>query len=260
MNPTNASPATDKSPVALVTGAGRRVGHGIARALAARGYRVALHANASIAEAERTARELSAAGNDSIALAADLADEASARDMVARARDHFGRIDALVNSAAVWIGKPLEQVTADDVRRHFEINTLATFVCCHEAGLIMVGQAEGGAIVNVGDWATGRPYRDYAAYFTAKGSIPALTRAFAVELAARNPRVRVNAVLPGPVLLPADTTREQRARIISSTLAQREGRVEELAAAIVLLLENEFITGVCLAVDGGRSIFAPPQD
>lgn len=259
MNQTNAARPKDEGPVAVVTGAGRRVGNGIARALGARGYRVALHANASIAEAEKTAGELSASGGDAIAVAANLGDEKAARDMIARVRDHFGRIDAVVNSAAIWSAARLEQVTADDVRRHFEINTLATFVCCQEAGLVMVAQAEGGAIVNVGDWAIARPYRDHAAYFTAKGSIPALTRVFAVELAARNPRVRVNAVLPGPVLLPAGMSRDERKQVIASTLAQREGTVEELASAILFLVENEFVTGVCLPVDGGRSIFAPGE-
>ena len=249
-----------ESPVALVTGAGRRIGNGIARVLAAQGYRVALHANSSLAAAERTASEVTAAGGEAIALAADLRDQTATREMIARVRGHFGRIDALVNNAAIWSAKPLEQVTADDVREHFEINTLGTFICCQEAGLIMAAQPTGGAIVNIGDWAVVRPYRDHAAYFTAKGSIPALTRAFAVELAARNPRVRVNAVLPGPVLLPEDTSPQERKQILDATLVAREGTVEELTAAIVLLLENRFITGVCLPVDGGRSIFAPPTE
>jgi pteridine reductase len=257
MSQTNAPRRSDERPVALVTGAGRRVGNGIARVLAARGYRVALHANRSLAGAEETAGELSALGSESIAVAADFTDEAATRAMIRRVCEHFGRLDALVNSAAVWIARPLEQVTADDVRRHFEINTLATFVCCQQAGLVMAGQGEGGAIVNVGDWAIERPYRDYAAYFTAKGSIPALTRSFAVELAALNPRVRVNAVLPGPVMLPEGLTAEERAHVVESTLVKRAGTVAELAAAIVFLVENKFVTGVCLPVDGGRSIFAP---
>lgn len=244
--------------VALVTGAGRRVGNAIARTLAARGYRLALHANASTTDAEQTAGELNEAGGEAIAVAADLRDPAAIREMIGHVRDHFGSIDALVNSAAVWKAKPLEAITAEDVRENFEINTLGTFVCCQEAGLIMVGQQNGGAIVNIGDWAIERPYCDYAAYFTAKGSIPTLTRTFAVELAARNPRVRVNAVLPGPVLLRAGISPVERRQIIDATLVKREGTPEELAAAIVFLLESSFITGVCLPVDGGRTIFAPP--
>jgi len=224
-----------QSPVALVTGAGRRVGNGIARALAARGYRVALHANSSLVDAQRSADELTAGGGQAIALAADLRDQAATRDMIARVR-------------------------ADNVREHFEINTLGTFICCQQAGLIMAGQPQGGAIVNIGDWAIQRPYLDHAAYFASKGSIPALTRAFAVELAARNPRVRVNAVLPGPVLLPEGMSAHERRQVTDATLVKREGTVDELTAAIVLLLENEFITGVCLPVDGGRTICSPTTD
>jgi pteridine reductase len=254
---TKTQPPTAEKRVALVTGAGRRVGNGIARYLAAQGYRVALHANASLAAAEQTARELTAAGGEAIAVAADLADQAATRAMIAQVHQHFGRLDALVNNAAIWISKPLEAVTPDDLRRHFEINTLGTFVCSQQAGLVMAAQADGGAIVNVGDWAIERPYRDYVAYFAAKGSIPTLTRALAVELGLRNPRVRVNAVLPGPVLLPEGLSAQERKAIVSATLAGREGTVDELARAILFLLENSFVTGVCLPVDGGRSIYAP---
>lgn len=247
----------DLSPVALVTGAGRRVGNRIARGLAARGYRVALHANSALVDAEQTARELTAAGREAIALAADLRDPTATGQVIARLRDHFGRIDAVVNNAAIWSNQPLDQTTADDVREHFEINTLGTFVCCQQAGLIMVEQDSGGAIVNIGDWAVARPYNDHAAYFASKGSIPTLTRTFAVELGTRNPRVRVNAVLPGPVLLPEQMSSAERQQVIAATLARREGTVEELTGAIALLLENEFITGVCVPVDGGRTVFAP---
>ncbi|MFP6667044.1 MAG: SDR family oxidoreductase, partial [Pirellulales bacterium] len=94
---------------------------------------------------------------------------------------------------------------------HFDVNTLGTFLCCQHVGLQMVSQDHGGAIVNIGDWAVTRPYGDYAAYFPSKGAIPALTRTFAVELARRNPHVRVNAVLPGPVALPAEIPEVQPA-------------------------------------------------
>lgn len=253
-------PTNSNSPVALVTGGGRRVGLGIAQTLAAHGYRLVLHANGSLAGAEQAAREFAAAGCDAIALAADLRDQIATQAMIARARDHFGRIDALVNNAAIWSAKPLEQVTPDDVRENFEINTLGTFICCQQVGLLMATQEQGGAIVNIGDWAIERPYPDHAAYFASKGAIPTLTRTFAVELAARNPRVRVNCVLPGPVLMPAGTSPEEQRQIIDATLVRRWGTVDELARAVVFLLENAFITGVCLPVDGGRSIFAPAQE
>ena len=257
MTPDPRKSTNDQSPVALVTGAGRRVGNALAVALAEKGYRVALHANRSREPAEATARQLSSQGTEAIVLTADLGDEAATRHMIVAARMHFGRIDAVVNNAAIWESKPLESTTAADVRRHFEINTLATFICCQQAGLIMADQAQGGAIVNIGDWAMARPYRDYAAYFAAKGSIPTLTRTFAVELGLRNPRVRVNAILPGPILLPDSLSAAERQSTIDATLVKREGNPGDVASAVLFLLQNTFITGACLPVDGGRSVYAP---
>ena len=158
---------------------------------------------------------------------------------------------AVINNAGVIVQGPLELVPPDELRRQFEINTLGPFVCCHHAGLIMMEQERGGAIVNIGDWAIERPYRDYSAYFASKGGIPTLTRVFAVELA---PKVRVNAVLPGPVLLPESVSEAERRRAIAGTLLQRAGRPENIAHAVAALLENDFITGVCLPVDGGRTL------
>jgi pteridine reductase len=241
----------NNDPVALVTGGAARVGAVIVRDLAAHGYHVAIHANQSLDRASELASELGAAGYDAAAFGADLRDEEATRAMIDRARRHFGRLDLLVNNAAIWSPTPIDAVAADDLRRFFEANTVSTFVCCQHAGLIMVEQPTGGAIVNVGDWATIRPYRDHAAYFAAKGAIPTLTRTFAVEFA---PRVRVNAVLPGPVLVPDDVSPEARKRAISGTLVKRAGQPENIAHAVRFLAENDFVTGVCLPVDGGRTI------
>jgi pteridine reductase len=120
----------------------------------------------------------------------------------------------------------------------------------------MVKQPEGGCIVNFGDWALARPYPDYAAYFASKGAIPALTRCLAVELGARNPQVRVNCVLPGPVLFPPEMPAAEREEAIRSTLVKRQGRPENVASAVLLFVENDFVTGACLPVDGGRTIYA----
>ena len=237
-------------PVALVTGSGTpRIGNVVVRTLAARGYRVVVHANTSLDEGRRPVAELAADGRQALAVTADLRDDAAVEHMVRTVHDHFGRIDALVNCAAIWQAKPLEEVTADDVRNNLEINTLGTFLCCQRVGLVMVGQPEGVAIVNLGDWATARPYLDYAAYFPSKGAIPALTRSFAAELASRNPRIRVNAILPGPVMMPDSLPPEERARAISGTLLRREGSPQNIADAVVFLLENDYITG---ALSAGR--------
>lgn len=251
----NNQPAS--APVALVTGSGPpRIGNCIARTLAANGYRVVMHARQSVAEAEATAAELRLQGKQAAVVAGDIRDEAAVGDMTRQTLAAFGQIDALVNCAAIWKPKPLEDLTGDDVRQHIETNLLGTFHCCRHVGLVMVGQATGGAIVNFGDWATVRPYPNYAAYFASKGSIPTLTRDMAVELARRNPRVRVNAILPGPVLLADHMTEQERQAVIDATLVKREGTPDDIADAVLFLLRNDFVTGVCLPVDGGRGIYA----
>jgi pteridine reductase len=245
--------------VALVTGSGkRRVGWHVADALADRGYSVAVHYRASAAEAAETVAHLKNKGAPAVALAADLTDEAAVRRLVDETLACYGRIDVLVNSAAIWQAKRLEDVTAEDVRRHFDTNTLGTFLCAQAAGLVMVDQAEGGSIVNLGDWATARPYLNYSAYFASKGAVPALTRSLAIEFAARNPRVRVNCILPGPVMLPPELSDEERRQAINATLVKREGRPENIAQAVLFMIDNDFVTGVCLPVDGGRTIYSPP--
>src|SRR6478609_4752427 len=241
----------EEQRVSLVTGGAIRVGAAIVRELVARGYSVAIHGNTSLGRAQDLVAELTTAGHTAAAFGADLRGEDATRAMIDRVRRHFGRLDALVNSAATWSPTPLEDVMADDVRRFFEVNTLSTFICCQHAGLIMAEQEQGGAIVNIGDWAVERPYKNYGAYFISKGAIPTLTRMFAVELA---PKVRVNAVLPGPVLLPENLSPQERQRAIQGTLLQRAGKPENIASAVAALLENDFITGVCLPVDGGRTL------
>jgi pteridine reductase len=247
-----------QSKIALVTGSGkRRIGLHIAEALAARGYKLVLHFRTSAAEASHAVETFRARGVEAIALQADLTDEKATRSLVSQVLDRFGRLDVLVNCAAAWKSKRLEDVTAADVRHYFETNTLSTFLCSQHAGLAMVGQPEGGCIVTIGDWATVRPYINYAAYFPSKGAIPTLTRTLAVELGSRNPAVRVNGILPGPVLLPPDLPAAEREQAINATLVKREGKPENIAQAVLFFLDNDFVTGVCLPVDGGRTVFAP---
>jgi pteridine reductase len=243
--------------VALVTGAGkRRVGWHVAAALAERGYGLGIHYRSSAAEAEEMVADLKKRGIEAFAIGADLTDEAAVRGMIEQVLAHFGRLDVLVNCAAVWKSKRLEDVTAADVRMHFETNTLGTFLCSQQAGLAMARQSEGGLIVMLGDWAEVRPYLNYAAYFPSKGAVSTMARSLAVELAARNPRVRVNCIMPGPVMLPPDLPAAEREEAINATLVKHEGSPRNIALAVLSFIDNDFITGVCLPVDGGRTIFA----
>ncbi len=241
--------------VALITGSGKhRVGNAVAAALARRGYSIALHYNRSAEEARQAVERLEGQGGHARAFRADVADESQVDRLFEQTLNHFGRLDVLVTAAAIWQPKPLEDVTAEDVQRHFEINALGTFLCCRRAGLIMVEQPEGGAIVTIGDWATVRPNLNHAAYFVSKGAIPVLSRTMAVELAQRNPAVRVNCILPGPVMLPEDLSEAQLKGAVAGTLVKRAGRPENIAHAVVFLVENDFVTGVCLPVDGGSTV------
>jgi pteridine reductase len=247
------------SKIALITGSGkRRIGNAVALALAERGCDIALHYNRSAEEARQTVAQLQQRGVRAAAFQADLSQQNAVAHLFDEVLKAFGRLDVLVTAAAVWQSKPLEDVTAEDVRRQFEINTLGTFLCCQRAGLIMAKQPQGGVIVMIGDWAVARPYPNYAAYFASKGAIPTLTRTFAVELAGRNPAVRVNCILPGPVMLPENLSEHEVKGAVAGTLLKRPGRPENVAQAVVFLAENDYVTGVCLPVDGGRTIAGGP--
>lgn len=246
-------------PVALVTGSGApRVGREIAVQLAQLGCRIGLHANNSLAEAEKAANAIrNNLNTEVIVTAGSLENPSVPNQLVEETHGEFGRIDILINSAAIWRPTKLEAITAEEIRRYFEINALASFLCARAAGMKMADQPTGGSIINIGDWATVRPYLDHAAYFPSKGAVEAMTRSLAVELAQRNPRIRVNCIQPGPVMLADDVSASDAKRIAASTLVGRVGTPQHLAHAVQFICENDFVTGVCLPVDGGRSIYAP---
>lgn len=252
------SSATADKRIALVTGSGKkRIGWHIAVALADRGYHIAVHYRTSGIEAAQTVQYLRARGVEAEAFQADVADENAVKSLIQTVLHRFGRLDVLVNCAAIYHAGRLEDITAADLQENFGTNLLGTFLCAQQAGLVMVRQHEGGCIVNFGDWALARPYLNYAAYFAAKGSIPDLTRCLAMELGTRNPRVRVNCINPGPILFPPDMPDAEREKSIRATLVNHQGQPENVAAAVLFLVDNDFVTGACLPVDGGRTIYAP---
>jgi len=250
--------AMASNKVALITGCGKkRVGYHIAEALAKRGYSIVVHYHSSEEDARDTAAYFERSYSvETLVFQADLADEAAVTRMVTASYERFGQVDLLVNAAAIWKRKKLEETTAADVREHFDTNTLGTFLPTQQIGLRMTKQPNGGLIVMIGDWAEARPYLDYAAYFPSKGAVSTLTRVMAVELGTRNPKVRVNAILPGPVMLPDDMPNSEKEEVIAATLVKREGTPQHVAMAVLSFLDNDFITGACLPVDGGRTIYA----
>lgn len=247
------------APVALITGSGApRVGRAIATHLASLGCNVALHANRSTAQAGEAAAEIQKRYSvGTLVTQGPLDDDSVPQRLVDETVERFGRIDILVNSAAIWEPESFQSIAPESIRRYFDINAVASFLTARAAGLRMAKQTCGGSIVNIGDWATVRPYLDHAAYFPSKGAVEVMTRSLAVELSQLNPRIRVNCIQPGPVLLADDVDDNKHQRIAASTLVGRVGTAENVAHAVQFLCENDFVNGVCLPVDGGRSIYAP---
>jgi pteridine reductase len=150
--------------VALVTGSGKkRVGWHVAAALAEHGYNVIVHYHTSAHEAEEAAATFRQHGIESMALQADLTDENAVHQLFEQILTHFGRLDAFVHCAGLWQRRKLEEVRAADIRRHFEVNVLSTFLSARAAGRLLVRQKEGGCIITLGDWAVARPTHNYPA-------------------------------------------------------------------------------------------------
>lgn len=240
------------SPVVLVTGAARRVGAEIARALHAAGARVIVHYRSAAAEADALVATLNASRPDSaIAIAGDLARDGEPARIAQAALSAFGRLDGLVNNASSFFPTPLGRI--DEAAWDDLVGSNLKGPLFLTQALAPALRASGGAIINIVDIHAERPLRGYLAYCTAKAGLLGLTRALAVELA---PVVRVNGVAPGPIEWPEDDQfpPQERAAIVANTLLEREGRPSDIAAAVrFLLLEAPYVTGQILNVDGGRS-------
>jgi pteridine reductase len=237
--------------VALVTGAGRRLGRAIAVALGERGMRVAVHYNSSAAGAEETRAQITRAGGRAAVVQADLAIAESAASLASAVHREFGALDVLVNSAAVMERTPFGSVTAGGWDAMFAINLRAPFLLTQAAAPHLARTDGGGAVVNIADLAAFETWPGYVPHSITKAGIVQMTRALARVMA---PLVRVNAVAPGAVLLPDDWTPEQGARLESTTPLRRLGTPDDVVQAVLYLLEADYVTGETLIVDGGRHV------
>jgi NAD(P)-dependent dehydrogenase (short-subunit alcohol dehydrogenase family) len=239
--------------VALITG-GKRIGAVVATTLARAGVDVALVYNRSRDEADETASEVRALGRRAIAVQADVTDEQACVDAVNATTAELGRLDILINMASLYVAKPFDQLTLADWDRQLAVDLRASFVFSHAAAPAMRKNG-GGRIINFADWiaASARPrYPDYLPYYVAKAGVKALTEALALELAAD--QILVNAVAPGPVLAPPDMSQEESDAVVKSTPLGRWGGEDEIAKAVMFLVESDFVTGETIRVDGGRHI------
>lgn len=235
---------------ALVTGAGRRLGRAIAIGLARAGCDIAAHYHASASGADETAREVRAAGRRVELLAADLRDAAAARELPDRAVSALGRLDIVVNSAAVMVRQPVDAVTPESWDATFDLNVRACFFVSQGAASHLRGAR--GKIVNLADVAAFEPWPAYVPHCASKAALVMLTKGLARALA---PDVSVNAVAPGPVLPPEDWDEAARERLRGTTPLGRLGQPSDVVSAVLFLLEGgDFVTGTVLVVDGGRLI------
>ena len=235
--------------VALVTGAGRRVGRAIALALGARGMHVVVHFNGSRTGADETARLITDAGGQAIVEQADLTQVEAANELVDRAIAWRGALSALVNSAAIMLRTPVGETTAPDWDTMFALNVRAPYFLSQRAAPALA--ASQGAIVNIADLAAFESWPAYVPHGMTKAAVVQMTHAMARALA---PGVRVNAVAPGVVLLPEGWSEEEAEHLRSTTPLRRLGSPEDVAQVVLFLLEAQYVTGEVIRVDGGRHI------
>ena len=238
---------------ALITGP-KRIGAAIARELATRGIDVALSYNRSRDEAEAAAEQVRACGRRAHVASANLSNADDCRALVDGAAQAFGRLDILINMASMYASVPFNDLTEKVFDSVVDVDMRASFLCSH-AAVPHMRRAGGGHIVNFADWvaASRRPrYLGFLPYYVAKAGVIALTEALALELAPD--RILVNAIAPGPIMPPPDTTEEERQAVEAATPLGRWGGEAPILQAVLFLVETDFVTGETIRVDGGRHL------
>ena len=242
---------TDK--VALVTGSAHRVGKAIAMELASQGANIVVHYHSSDDGTVRdTLQDLKSLGIDAIAVQADISTQAGVGKLFSATVQHFDRLDILVNSASIFQKRDLLDVTLEEWNQTMAINVTAPFLCTQAAAELMYKNAPpGGAIVNILDRGAIMPWASYSHHGISKAALSMLTQTSALSLA---PTIRVNAVLPGPVMKPDKTSDNEWRKTGEKTALQRTGAAEDVARAVAYLVTEDYITGTTIHVNGGRHL------
>jgi pteridine reductase len=246
-------PAPAPRKVALITG-GRRVGSELALMLVERGWNLAMTYHRSREIIEHTIAAIEERGGTGLAIPADLSRPDHADNAVRETAGHFGRLDALINMAGTFRRTPLSTVSPTDFDEMIAGNLAAPYYTAVAAARVMLAQpAEDGIkgkIINIGDWATARPYKHYLPYLVAKGGLTTMTLALAAELA---PDIPVAMIQPAMIEPPRDLSADEVREVQAQTPLRRVGSPADVNRLIVYLLEGtNFVTGACFRVDGGR--------
>jgi len=239
--------------VALITG-GKRIGAVVASELARGGMDVGLVYRRSRVEAEEAAEMIRGLGRRAEVLQADLQEPEACERVVDDSVAALGRLDVLVNMASIYRQTPFEDMTLDDWDDQMAVDLRASWLCAR-AAVPHMRRLRGGRIINFSDWVarSGRPrYAGFLTYYVAKAAVVALTEGLALELAAD--QILVNAIAPGPIVAPDGTSDEEFAAVERTTPLGRWGGELEIAKAVIALIDNDFITGETIRVDGGRHL------
>lgn len=242
----------DSRPVALITGAAKRIGAVIARRLHADGYDLVLHYRQSAAAMQALIAELEAnRAGSTLTVQADLNDLTRIAPLIEAGVARFGRLDVLVNNASSYYATPLGHVTPAQWDDLFASNARAPFFLAQAAAPHL--RAAQGAIINIVDIYADRPLPGHPVYCMAKAALAMMTKSLAVEL---GPDVRVNAIAPGNILWSENPEKAETLAIVEArTTLARQGTPMDIAQAIAQLIASPYISGQILAVDGGRSLF-----
>jgi NAD(P)-dependent dehydrogenase (short-subunit alcohol dehydrogenase family) len=244
------SKTQNEPKVALITGAARRIGRAIALDLAHDGWRVAIHYRRSRDDAEALVRDIKNAGGNAAAIAGDLAKPEDVARLVPRCSEVLGAPTCLVNNASEFLADTVTTVTMDAWDTHLDINLKAPVFLAQSLHLHLPAGANGN-VINIIDQRVWKLTPDFFSYTISKAGLWTATRTLAQALA---PRVRVNAIGPGPVLKNVHQSEGDFAAEVRSTLLKRGPTPAEIAAAVRFILEAPAMTGQMIALDGGQHL------
>ncbi len=257
--------APSSRPVALVTGAAKRLGRVIAVHLAAHGFDVAVHCRHSLADAHSAVAEIEAAGASGAVFEADLADEAACRALVPAVVARFGRLDAVVNNASTFEYDDPASFSVAAMEKHWRANTAPAVLLAqalhahhaHHAQSASSGATSAACVVNILDQKLWNPNPDYFSYTLSKAALQAATVMLAQALA---PKVRVCGVAPGVTLLSGPMNEREFEAAHRLTPLERSSTPDDIARTVRFLIESPAITGTTVLVDGGQHLTAQPRD
>lgn len=235
----------------IVTGGAVRIGRAICLELAGQGAKVVCQYHSSRDAAASLQEEIKASAGQIALVRSDLRRKESPADILQQALDAFGRVDILVNNAALFYKTPLGTVTEEDWDTFHTLNLKRVFFLSQAVAGLMQSQGSG-KIINIGDTSGYSPWPGYIPYATSKAGLIAMTVGLAKALA---PDIQVNCINPGPVMMPEDMTDEERRLAAEQTLLRREGSAADIARTVRFLIEgSDYITGAVIPVDGGRQV------